>query len=172
MNDYYVYSLTDLRDNSVFYIGKGKADRIQSHFKDLEKYTRLIENGIGTSKGKFSNHSKTARMYTIKKAGLETKVEKLIENINEHAALTLEQILVDSIGREIIESGPLLNIEPGGKWKYPKLVLFDYERIDYSEAKEAYPELSDILVKYPFRSTRTEKELNIIKYILSKELDE
>lgn len=168
MNEFYVYVLIDPRDNKIFYVGKGKGDRINHHFKELEKFMNLIEQGIPTSKGRFTNSGKVSMMKSIKNDGFDTVVKKLIENISEKSALVLEEILVERIGRRIIKTGTLFNLEPGGKWKYPKVVLNENEKTSIKSVYQDFPELVEIIEKFPQSAIQSEKEKEVLDYINSK----
>ncbi len=163
MEEYYVYALIDPFNNEIFYIGKGKGNRINCHFKELKKYIQLLENGIPTRKGNFSNSNKTERMRLIQSKGLETKADKLIENISEKAAFVLEEILVERIGRKFLESGPLLNFSPGGDWKYPKIMLKESEKIQMETVKKDFPELITVINKIPNTAIESEAIKNFKK---------
>jgi hypothetical protein len=80
---YYVYSYKDPRNNKIFYVGKGKDNRVFSHLKDRTecRKTKLIED--------------------IKNDGLEPIIEILIHGINnETDALKIESVIIDVIGIE------------------------------------------------------------------------
>jgi hypothetical protein len=162
---FYVYFLIDSRSDSIFYIGKGKNLRAESHFKEFEKYVEMIEQKIPTSKGNFANHNKLQKMLEIKKAGFEVKLEYVSEYLSEKAAYILEEILVERFGRKILKTGNLENIEPGGKWKYPKLVLFDEEKTKIEEIEINFPYLKKVIDKYPKISISSEIEENVKNYM-------
>lgn len=48
---YYVYMLVDPRDGKVFYIGKGKGNRVFQHIEDAKKYTSISTNKFNTIRG-------------------------------------------------------------------------------------------------------------------------
>lgn len=149
MNQYYVYFLIDPRDNQVFYIGKGTGDRINEHFSEIEKYMDYRENREKYGKVRFSNTKKLARMMQIRKEGLETIRKKVKENLSQETAYVLEEILIERFGREVIKTGKLTNLEPGGNWSYPKVILKESKKTTIEEVKAKYPELLDVLEKYP-----------------------
>ena len=57
---YYVYELTDPRDGSVFYVGKGKGERVYSHVREFKRKSKHQSNPI-----------KVARIADIIKSGGE-----------------------------------------------------------------------------------------------------
>ncbi|PCJ25139.1 MAG: hypothetical protein COA97_08305 [Flavobacteriales bacterium] len=157
MNIYYVYFLIDPRNGDVFYIGKGKENRINDHFKELDKF---IKGSI--TKASFYNVNKLSLMKEIREDGYETETKKILENIKEESAFVLEEILVDRFGRSIENKGQLLNLIRGGNIDYydieskPKKTLM-------KEVRAKYPELIDVLKKYP--------NLNKTKYKKDKQLE-
>ena len=151
MKDYYVYTLIDPRDNQIFYVGKGKGDRINSHFKELDKYLSYVKKGIPAYKAKIKNTDKVWLMKTIREWEKETICKKIIENISEDAAFTLEKVIIERMGRNILKNGPLLNIVPGGKRHY---LDFDEPKITTEEEiQEKYPELITVLKEFPNTAT-------------------
>lgn len=167
MNLYYVYALVDPRNNKEFYIGKGKNNRVDDHFKELEKYLNLIEQKIPTSKGRFSNENKLGRMRAIRLEGKETVIKKILENTTEKAAYILEEILIERFGRKCLKNGQLTNLEPGGKWNYPKVLIPKAEKSTIEDIKINFPNLIPILNQYPSVSIESEF-LNKMKERISK----
>ena len=79
--DYYVYLYIDPRNESIFYVGKGKGNRVFSHLnsKDDSEKTRMIEK--------------------IRDRGLEPQIEILVHGIeDETTALKIEAAVIDLIG--------------------------------------------------------------------------
>lgn len=92
---FYVYTLTDPRDDSVFYVGKGQRNRMHKHTQEVR------ENRPGC------NPSKIARIREILEDGLEPVAVKVAEFWDEMAAFSHE--------RDLIAAMPgLTNIAPGG----------------------------------------------------------
>jgi hypothetical protein len=151
MNNYYVYFLTDPRNNEVFYIGKGKGNRINDHFRELKKYISYSIEEPNTEKVKFSNHSKLDTMKSIIDDGFEVTTLKVIENLSEEAAFIMEEILVRRLGQAIYNEGHLTNILEGGNVDY-----YDIDRkpikTTMKVVRAKYPELIDTLKKYPNRN--------------------
>lgn len=74
---FYVYLYLDPRNNEVFYIGKGKANRCFSHLKsnaESDKVERILE---------------------LSQLGLEPKIELLKYGLTESEALLVEQTAID-----------------------------------------------------------------------------
>lgn len=92
---YYVYTLTDPRSGGVFYVGKGKGDRVSAHVKQALKGT---------------NSHKCNKIREILAAGLEVPADIVRRFKNEDAAYRYEKRLIAKIGLE-----NLTNIEPGGR---------------------------------------------------------
>lgn len=78
---YYVYLYIDPRDESIFYVGKGKGNRVFSHLRDK------------------SESDKIKRITEIKAQRLEPRIEILVHGIeNERTALRIESSIIDLIG--------------------------------------------------------------------------
>jgi hypothetical protein len=150
MNEFYVYALIDPRNEQIFYIGKGKGDRYLEHIKEIQE---LEKDHSERKKG--LNLNKIERIKEIVNSANELKYKFIAEKLSEEAAYVLEEVLVERFGRELLKNGQLLNLEPGGKWNYPKLILTDEEKTSIEEINEKYPELIDILENYPHIATES-----------------
>lgn len=93
MNEYYVYGLYDPRNGNPFYIGKGKKNRKDQHFKE-----HSAPNGV----------RKNMRIKEIRDAGYEPYSRVLYENLTENQAWDNEERLIESLGREGIDEGGIL----------------------------------------------------------------
>lgn len=91
---YYVYALIDPRHESVFYIGKGKNNRIDHHEKEA-------------AKGIYSNKCKTIR--EIWNHGLTIKKHIVKWFLSEKDAYDFEKELIDLVGLD-----RLTNVVAGG----------------------------------------------------------
>lgn len=141
MNEYYVYGLIDLRNNSIFYIGKGKGKRVFQHFKEKEDC--------------HSNTEKLKLITDLQKEGLEVKHILIGEKLSEDAALLLERLLIYRIGRKIFDEGCLTNIVPGGRWHTEASYFIKSDDLPSTEIiKNQYPELISILENYPHISKK------------------
>lgn len=93
---YYVYALINPRTDEIFYIGKGKGNRKDSHCNESEWWY---------------NKRKAGRIRYILEAGLQPKSQILHDNLNEEDAKSIESKLIESYGRiGFDEGGKLLNI--------------------------------------------------------------
>jgi len=136
VNEYYVYGLTDPKDNTIFYIGKGKGRRVQQHFTEKVDF--------------HSNTEKLRIIEEIKKTGQEVPVIMIGENLSEESSLLLERILIYRLGRRIFNEGVLTNIVPGGKWTKESPIFIKEDRIPSLKIiTEKFPELVEILDRYP-----------------------
>ncbi len=146
MKEFYVYTLTDPRNNQIFYIGKGKGKRSISHIAETLKNNR--------------NSTKYIKIQNILDLGFEVRIEKEFQDLDESEAFLLEKILVEKLGRIVMKTGALTNIVPGGvrkkdgsifvkkefdlesklncidKWK--RLIILDIAKRQ-SEIKEEFP---------------------------------
>jgi len=100
---YYVYTLTDPRNNHIFYVGKGTGKRSESHLKET----------IYTTK----NSKKWLKIQNILDAKLKVQIDIHITNLSEAKAFELEKLLIHKLERNWpLGNGSLLNIAPGGDW--------------------------------------------------------
>src|SRR5690242_718409 len=80
---YYIYLYIDPIDNKIFYIGKGKGNRVFDHLTDE------------------SDTKKTLKIKEILNSGKEPKIEILIHGIkDEETALRIECAVIDIFGVE------------------------------------------------------------------------
>ncbi|MEQ6391382.1 hypothetical protein RZN22_19125 [Bacillaceae bacterium S4-13-58] len=80
---YYVYIYSDPETNEIFYVGKGKGNRVFSHLAD-----------VGESE-------KWKAIERIRARGQEPKIEILTHGLDdEHTALKVEAAIIDLIGKE------------------------------------------------------------------------
>ena len=136
MNQFYVYGLVDPRNNSIFYIGKGKGKRVLQHEKEKLRLQ--------------SNTEKLKIIQQIKDDGYEVGHIFICENLSEESALLLERILIHRIGRKVFDEGTLINLVPGGKWnKNDSHFILESDIPDIETIDLKYPEFIPILEKYP-----------------------
>jgi hypothetical protein len=102
---YYVYSYST-PDGEIFYIGKGKGNRLYYHLYEAKK-EKL--------KGGRRNYAKIKKIRDILANNQEPIIKKVSQNINEYEALNLEKQLIRKFGRFDIGTGTLLNMTDGGE---------------------------------------------------------
>ena len=139
MKHFYVYGLIDPRENTIFYIGKGKGKRMFQHLTEKEEVN--------------SNTEKLKIIQEIKYAGLEVDFLIIGENLTEESSLLLERMLVFRFGRRIFDEGNLVNIVPGGKWHKEAPLFIKADNFpDIETINLTFPELTPILDRYPLVS--------------------
>jgi hypothetical protein len=92
---YYVYQLIDPRDNVVFYIGKGKGNRISSHVKSYMA-------------GKIDNVHKHRKIKEIIECGFIVTEQIIHNNLSEKDAYRIERELIS-----INKGNAITNIKGG-----------------------------------------------------------
>lgn len=94
---YYVYALRDPRDGRVFYVGKGKGARINSH---------VVEAGKDPS----SERAKLRTITEIENSGSPVELLFLRTELSEAEALAVEQAVIDAFRAD---GHPLTNLVKG-----------------------------------------------------------
>ncbi|MCX6786106.1 MAG: hypothetical protein NTZ18_04655 [Candidatus Komeilibacteria bacterium] len=84
---YYVYLLIDPRNNKVFYVGKGKGNRINQHL-------------LGALDKKTNETEKIKRIRDIQKTGKEVKHYILRHELTEEEAFEVECAVIDVLGKD------------------------------------------------------------------------
>ncbi len=79
---YYVYTLSDPRTNKVFYVGKGKGNRINHHL-------------LGALEEKTKETEKIKTIRDIQKAGLEVSLDIIRHGLTEKEAFEVESSIID-----------------------------------------------------------------------------
>lgn len=87
---YYVYTLADPRDGAVFYVGKGKGDRIKEHEKEARR-------GVSSPKCNKINEILTA--------GLQVDERIVARFDNEQEAYAHESLLIAQFGACLTNGG-------------------------------------------------------------------
>lgn len=83
---YYVYVLVNPDDNKIFYVGKGKHDRIFQHTKEVERIKELDTDSLSEKQKKIYDiihKEKQPLMYIIR------------YNLDEHEAFLIESVLIE-----------------------------------------------------------------------------
>ena len=85
---YYVYLLSDPISGEIFYVGKGKGNRVFSHLKDS------------------SDNQKSRKIQELKLKGLEPKIEFLVHGVEGIAVchLTSSDVVRHALVQKIVEA--------------------------------------------------------------------
>lgn len=92
---FYVYVLVDSRDDSVFYVGKGKGHRYAAHLAEWRRNSTV-------------NPRKLARIGEIVQAGATVKPMLVEDGLSEADAYRMERHIIFAVGLEV-----LTNLLPG-----------------------------------------------------------
>jgi len=135
---YYVYIYSNPITEEIFYVGKGKGDRVFAHLFDVNE----------TEKVHYLND--------LKVQGIKPKIEILIHGIeNEDTALNVESAIIDLIG-----INKLTNKQSG--WKSARFGRMSLQQIvsAYSKQKVVVEESAIFIrINQAFRYSMTEIEL-------------
>lgn len=120
---YYVYVLIDPLNGEIFYVGKGKHRRAQSHL-------------LLWRRGKVLNAEKHERMTAIAACGGETQIGFLDAGLTEPVALEVEEAFIAAIGLDKLTNIAAKGAPAGdrGLWLGPAL---DHEQIAREEQRLA-----------------------------------
>lgn len=106
---YYVYALVDSRNRQIFYIGKGKGNRVFDHANNVKEAINEIR--------KEKTNAKESLIKEIIEAGKEVKAYILRHEIKtESAAYEIESVLIDLLSHSAFKGhtlGSLTNIQSG-----------------------------------------------------------
>jgi hypothetical protein len=91
---YYVYHLVNPLTDVPFYVGKGKNRRCYQHLTDKMSYSR--------------NKRLTGHIRNLRDAGIEPKIIKIKECMNEESAFLLEEVEILKYGRIGFDDGGVL----------------------------------------------------------------
>jgi len=138
----YVYLLIDPRNNKIFYVGKGKGNRINQHLLGA-----LYDNTKETEKIK--------RIKEIQNAKLEVKHTVLRHELTDKEALEVESAVIDVLGKD-----NLTNIVKGHNSEDKGIMKLEDIKIKY-EAEEANIEEPAILININnlYQRDMSEKEI-------------
>ena len=139
---YYVYLLIDPRDNKVFYVGKGKGNRINQHL-------------LGALDDKTNETEKIKKIREIQNAGLEVKHSVLRHELTEKEAFEVESAVIDVLGKD-----KLTNLVKGHNSEDKGLMKLEDIKIKY-EAEDAIIEEPAILININnlYQRDMTENEI-------------
>jgi hypothetical protein len=84
LNGFYVYLLIDPRDDSVFYVGKGRGRRAFDHVAECKA-------------NRATNREKNARIRSILDAGMEVGARAIVHGIEQSTAFAIERVLIESL---------------------------------------------------------------------------
>lgn len=104
MTSFYVYAYIDPRDDTPFYIGKGKGNRIFRHLSP-----GMMQEGL--RKGWFFYR----KLKKLLVAGVTPDIHFVCEHLTEHQALYLESFFIKALGRRDLSTGCLCNLTDGGE---------------------------------------------------------
>jgi hypothetical protein len=128
--------------NEPFYIGKGKLDRLTEHLKLKSNSNKNIK--------------KKNRIKSIFDNGKEPIILKIKENLSEREALDIENKIINEIGREDLNKGPLLNLNDGGQ-----LTQINYRHTQETKDKMSLKSKGKFYVNYILISPVGEKFENM-----------
>ena len=139
---YYVYLLIDPRNNKIFYVGKGKGNRINQHL-------------LGALNDKTNETEKIKRIREIKNSGLDVKHVILRHELTEKEAFEVESAVIDVLGKD-----NLTNLLTGHNSEDKGLMKLKDIKIKY-EAEDAIIEEPAILININnlYQRDMTKKEI-------------
>jgi len=138
----YVYLLIDPRNNKIFYVGKGKGNRINQHL-------------LGALDDNTKETEKIKRIREIQNAKLEVKHTVLRHELTDKEALEVESAVIDVLGKD-----NLTNIVKGHNSEDKGIMELEDIKIKY-EAEEANIEEPAILININnlYQRDMSEKEI-------------
>ena len=132
----YVYKLIDPRDGKVFYIGKGRNNRVFDHVYDTAKYMREIEEENVDEESQVDAVSeKINTIMEIKNAGLDVIYVIHRHGLSDEEAFLVESALIDDysgltnlqLGRGSKDKGPMNALQIEKLYNLEKIEEFDEE---------------------------------------------
>lgn len=144
MRNYHNYSvilLFDPIDETVFYVMKVLRSRVACFEDDLYRHQYSIYNPKKQNIQKDDQFDVRDRILRIRAAGKEPIVHKIEDHLDIESAYKLEMYLIHYLGRKNMETGSLLNLTPGGRYRYPTKSLSNQLDVDDDAVYALYPEL-------------------------------
>lgn len=132
----YVYKLIDPRDGKVFYIGKGRNNRVFDHVYDPAKYMREIEEeNVDEEIQVDANSEKINTIINIRDAGLDVIYVIHRHGLTDEEAFLVESALIDDYngltnlqsGRGSKDKGPMNAVQIEKLYNLEKIEEFDEE---------------------------------------------
>lgn len=132
----YVYKLIDPRDGKVFYIGKGRGNRVFDHVYDAKKYMKEIEEENRDEESQIDEVSeKINTIMEINNAGLEVLYVIHRHGLSDEEAFLVESALIDDYngltnvqsGRNSKDKGPMNALQVEKLYNLDKIEEFDEE---------------------------------------------
>lgn len=93
--DYYVYELIDPRNGRIFYVGKGKDNRVFDHMSDAQKLANEAEQVPADKRTEDRVSLKVATIQAIHDEGLKVIPIIVRHGLDEKTAYTVEATLID-----------------------------------------------------------------------------
>lgn len=126
---YYVYALVDPRDNTIFYIGKGKDNRIFQHAEDA-----------------LNEDDKSLKLDTIREiinGGKEVSLYILRHNLGEKTAYAVESALIDLLTYKKFNTSHILTNIAAGHHQWDEGIkgvneielIYDCPKIEFNEGE-------------------------------------
>lgn len=146
LGSFYVYGLIDPRTNKIFYIGKGRGNRVFEHEKESL-------NNPDHEKLKLNKISE------IKKAGLQVKKIIINSNLTEDEAFAAEAALINAFN--YVEDTKLTNIA-AGHHSIEAMTVEDFEKIYGAEElheEDIHHKILVIKINKLYRREMTDAEL-------------
>ena len=135
---FYVYAHINSTKNEIFYIGKGKGDR------------------VNWMHGRSKHHQNVQNKYEIDSIILE-------ENLSENEAFDLEKYYIAKIGRKDLSKGTLVNFTDGGdgasglKWTEARKKEWSKQQLGKKISKEHKENIVNSLIGRPVSEETKEK---------------
>lgn len=136
----YVYALVDPRNDCIFYIGKGKGNRVFQHAEDA-----LDES---------DDSLKLETIRAIHKEGLEVKHYIIRYKLTDEAAFLVESVLIDMLSYDKFNKENMLTNIASGHHQWDEGIktteelnlLYDCKKIERPKGEKIEPQEGDLLL--------------------------